>query len=391
MFRGCNHHFINTTSDAVAPALPLNMINALQFAAARRSGEDTFVVRVTAADFAAVVQSKDPPFDVSSVLNEYKDVTGGLPTAVLPPLRAINHAIPLVPDARTPAGRIYPVGAAQLEELRNQLADGIDRGFIRPSSSPYGAPVLFVRKEDGTFRMCVDYRGLNAINVKNSYPLPRIDQLLDLHGATVSSKLDLQMVHNQVRIEPADIPKTAFSCRYGSFEYLVMPFGLCNAPSTFQRQMNDIFRPYLDRFVIVCLDDILIYSRSASDHQTHLRQVLASLRLHKFYCKMSKCEFEVSSIIFLGHQVSSNGITPDPAKLDAIKHWPTPKTATEVRAFLGLANYICRPIPHMAEIQLPLTELTKDVPWAWTAECATSFETVKTACMSASAVFPASR
>jgi transposase InsO family protein len=389
-FAGHDHHFHNaSTAPATLPSPP-NLINAMQFAAALRHGEEPFLVRVVAADLAPD-RAPVPDAAMAALLAEFADVTGGLPST-LPPMRTINHAIPLLPDAQPPAGRIYPVGASQLEELRTQLADLTDRGFIQPSTSPYGAPVLFARKKDGTYRMCIDYRGLNAISVKNAYPLPRIDHLLDqLHGATVFSKLDLQMGYNQIRIEPADVPKTAFSCRYGHFEYLVMPFGLCNAPATFQRQMNDIFRPFLDRFVVVYLDDILIYSRSAADHLDHVRTILTLLRQHHFYCKMSKCEFGVAAVTFLGHRLSADGITPDPAKLAAIQDWPRPQTATEVRAFLGLANYIRRNVPHMAEAQLTLTNLTALAqPWHWSAEHDAAFAAVKAECTSAGAVFPAS-
>ena len=267
----------------------------------------------------------------------------------------------------------------------------MDRGIVRPSCSPFGAPVLFVRKKDGTSRMCQDFRGLNKITVKNSYPLPRIDQLLDrLHGATVVSKLDLQIGYNQVRIDPPeDIPKTAFKTRYGLYEYLVMPFGLCGAPATFQRLMNDIFREHLDVFVLVYLDDILIYSRSMEEHREHLRIVLGILRRHKLYCKRSKCQFGRRHIEFLGHDVGVSGIRVLPAKQAAVRDWPTPRNPTDVRSFLGLANYLRRHVPHFSALARPLTDLTHlDVVWSWEPPHQAAFDALKTACTNAEVVWP---
>jgi len=191
---------------------------------------------------------------------------------------------------------------AEMDELRRQLDDLLDRGFIRPSSSPYGSPVLFVKKKEGDLRLCVDYRALNKQTVKNTYPLPRIDELLDrLHGAVIFSKIDLRSGYHQIRVHEFDIPKTAFRTRYGLYEFTVLPFGLCNAPATFMRLMNDIFRDELDRCALIYLDDILIFSPSVEQHLRDIRTILEKLRQHRLYAKLSKCEFLKDEILFLGH------------------------------------------------------------------------------------------
>jgi len=326
--------------------------------------------------------------DMTAVLDKFPSVTGGLPST-LPPLRAVNHAIPLIPGSRVPPGRIYQVSTQQEAELKTQLADLLKRGFIRNSTSPYGAPVLFVRKADGSSRMCQDFRGLNKISVKNSYPLPRIDSLLDrLHGATVFSKLDLQMGYNQIRIEPDDVEKSAFRTRYGLYEYLVMPFGMCNAPATFQRTMNDIFREHLDVFVLVYLDDILVFSKTAEEHHKHLTMVLAILQKHQFYCKLSKCQFGRSSMDFLGHHVGADGIHASASKHRALSEWPVPQSATDVRSFLGLANYIRRGVSHFSDLATPLLELTHMAhKWEWLPVHDKAFKTLKHACVNSSTIF----
>ena len=210
---------------------------------------------------------------------------------------------------------------AELKELKEQLKDLLDKGFIRPSVSPWGAPVLFVRKKDGSLRMCIDYRQLNKVTVKNKYPLPRIDDLFDqLQGVSYFSKIDLRSGYHQLKVRECDIPKTAFQICYGHFEFLVMSFGLTNAPAAFMDLMNRVFRPYLDMFVIVFIDDILVYSRSEDEHSDHLRTVLQTLRDHKLFAKFSKCEFWLRSVAFLGHIISSEGIRVDPQKTEAIRN-----------------------------------------------------------------------
>nr|GEV72043.1 putative reverse transcriptase domain-containing protein [Tanacetum cinerariifolium] len=229
-----------------------------------------------------------------------------------------------------------------------ELQELLERGFIRPSVSPWGAPVLFVKKKDGSMRLCIDYRELNKITIRNRYPLPRIDDLFDqLQGSMLFSKIDLRSGYHQLRVREQDIDKTAFRTRYGHYEFLVMPFGLTNAPAVFMDLMNRIFHEFLDKFVIVFIDDILVFSKSKEEHEDHLRTVLQTLRQEKLYAKFSKCEFWLSSVAFLGHIVSAEGITMDPAKVEAITKWPRPTSVTEditvfftKRGGLGLSNYI---------------------------------------------------
>ncbi|GJR28243.1 putative reverse transcriptase domain-containing protein [Tanacetum coccineum] len=225
------------------------------------------------------------------------------------------------------------------QELSNQLQELADRGFIRPSTSPWGAPVLFVKKKDGSFRMCIDYRELNKLTVKNRYPLPRIDDLFDqLQGSSVYSKIDLRSGYHQLRVRDEDIPKTAFRTRYGHYEFQVMPFGLTNAPAVFMDLMNRVCKPYLDKFVIVFIDDILIYSRNKEEHANHLRIILELLKKEKLYAKFSKCDFWIRIMQFLGHLIDSQGLHVDPAKIEADKNWISPTTPTEIRQFLGLTD-----------------------------------------------------
>ncbi|GKA09777.1 putative reverse transcriptase domain-containing protein, partial [Tanacetum coccineum] len=261
----------------------------------------------------------------------------------LPPTRQVEFQIDLVLGAALVARAPYRLAPSELQELSTQLQELSDKGFIRPSSSPWGAPVLFVKKKDGSFRMCIDYRELNKLTVKNRYPLPRIDDLFDqLQGSSVYSKIDLRSGYHQLRVRDEDIPKTAFRTRYGHYEFQVMPFGLTNAPAVFMDLMNRVCKPYLDKFVIVFIDDILIYSKSKEEHAEHLKLILELLKKEELYAKFSKCEFWLSKVQFLGHVIDSEGIHVDPAKIESIKDWASPKTPTEIRQFLGLAGYYRR-------------------------------------------------
>jgi len=304
-----------------------------------------------AQSFLALIRQDKPKTEITldpdmiRILEEFRDVfpKDGVPPE-LPPKRNVDHEIKLNDDkASLPARQPYRLSEPELEILRERLTWLTEHGFIRPSRSPYAAPVLFARKKDGTLRMCIDYRALNKLTVKNRYPLPRIEDLFDrLRGATCFSKIDLDSAYHQVRVKPDDIPKTAFTTRYGHFEFLVLSFGLTNAPATFQTLMNDVLRPYLDKFVIVYLDDILIYSRNREEHLEHVRLVLEALRQHKLYAKMAKCEFLQTKIGFLGHVLQQGSISTDPDKCKAIHQWPIPRDIHELRAFLGLANYYRR-------------------------------------------------
>ncbi|GKD63461.1 putative reverse transcriptase domain-containing protein, partial [Tanacetum coccineum] len=214
-----------------------------------------------------------------------------------------------------------------MKELAEQLKELSNKGFIRLSSSPWGAPILFVKKKDGSFRMCIDYYELNKLTVKNPYPLPRIDDLFDqLQGSSIYSKIDLRSGYHQLRVREEDIPKTAFRIRYGHYEFQVRPFGLTNAPAVFMDLMNRVCKPYLDKFMIVFIDDILIYSRNEKEHEEHLKTILELLKKEELYAKFSKCEFWINMVKFLGHVIHSSGIHVDPAKIEAVKNWASPTT-----------------------------------------------------------------
>ncbi len=328
--------------------------------------------------------------DFSQVLQQYDSSVFLDDLPGMPPARAVDHQIDTEPGKPAPHLPLRRMSDAELAELKKQLQELLEKGFIRPSSSQYGAPILFVKKKDGTMRMCVDYRALNTITVKNRYPLPRIDELLDrLHGAKVFSKIDLRNGYYQIRVAEQDIHKTAFRTRYGHYEFTVMPFGLCNAPATFQRLVNDIFAPHLDSFVIVYLDDILVYSKSPEEHEQHLNTVLSLLQRHQLYAKQSKCEFGVTQTEFLGHIVSADGISVDPVKVAAVKDWPVPSTVKHVRSFLGLANYYRRFVKNFSSIAAPLTHLTSDAGHdkkghvSWGPAQQSAFDAIKAALTSA--------
>lgn len=312
------------------------------------------------------------------VVNEFQDVfPDELPG--LPPDREIEFAIDLAPGTEPVSKAPYRMAPVEMKELATQLKDLLDKGVIRPSVSPWGAPVLFVKKKDGSMRLCIDYRELNKLTIKNKYPLPRIDDLFDqLKDAVCFSKIDLRSGYHQLKIKPEDIPKTAIRTRYGHYEFLVMSFGLTNAPATFMDLMNRIFKKYLDKFVIVFIDDILIYSKSEEEHAEHLRVALEILRAEKLYAKFSKCEFWMKEVQFLGHVVSKEGIKVDPTKIEAILNWERPKTPTEVRSFMGLAGYYRRFVKDFAKIATPLTKLTrKNEKFEWTDKCEESFQELK--------------
>ncbi|KAL0539660.1 hypothetical protein IC582_023876 [Cucumis melo] len=330
---------------------------------------------------ASVVDTREADVSLSSepVVRDYPDVfPEELPG--LPPHREVEFAIELEPGTVPISRAPYRMAPAELKELKVQLQELLDKGFIRPSVSPWGVPVLFVKKKDGSMRLCIDYRELNKVTVKNRYPLPRIDDLFDqLQGATVFSKIDLRSGYHQLRIKDEDVPKTAFRSRYGHYEFIVMSFGLTNAPAVFMDLMNRVFREFLDTFVIVIIDDILIYSKTEAEHEEHLRMVLQTLRDNKLYAKFSKCEFWLKQVSFLGHVVSKDGVSVDPAKIEAVTGWTRPSTVSEVRSFLGLAGYYRRFVENFSRIATPLTLLTrKGAPFfVWSKACEDSFQTLK--------------
>nr|GFC08587.1 putative reverse transcriptase domain-containing protein [Tanacetum cinerariifolium] len=279
-------------------------------------------------------QLEDVPIvrDFSEVFPEY------LPG--LPPTQQVEFQIDLIPGAAPVARAPYRLASSEMKELSDQLQELSDKGFIRPSSSPWGAPVLFVKKKDGSFRMCIDYRELNKLTVKNCYPLSRIDDLFDqLQGSSIYSKIDLRSGYHQLRVWEEDIPKTAFRTHYVHYKFQVMSFGLTNVLAIFVNLMNRVCKPYLDKFMIVFIDDILIYSKNEQEHGEHLKLILELLKKEKLYAKLLKCEFWIARVQFLSHVIDSRGIHVDPTKIESVKDWASPKTPTEICQFLGLAGY----------------------------------------------------
>ncbi|GKC65811.1 putative reverse transcriptase domain-containing protein [Tanacetum coccineum] len=291
----------------------------------------------------------------------------------------MEFQIDLMPGASPVARTPYRLAPFEMKELLEQLQELSDKSFIRPSSSPWGASVLFVKKKDGSFRMCIDYRELNKLTVKNRYPLPRIDDLFDqLQGSSVYSKIDLRSGYHQLRVREEDIPKTAFKTRYGHYEFQVMPFGLTNAPAVFMDLMNRVCKPYLDKFVIVFIDDILIYSKNKKEHEEHLKAILELLKKEELYAKFSKCEFWIPKVQFLGHVIDSQGIHVDPAKIESIKDWASPKTPTEIRQFLGLVGYFQRFIKGFSKVAKPMTKIMQNkVAFEWGDKLEAAFQTLK--------------
>jgi hypothetical protein len=312
------------------------------------------------------------------VVEEFLDVfPDDLPG--MPPDRDIEFIIELLPGTAPIAKRPYRIGVNELEELKKQIKELQEKGFIHPSSSPWGAPMIFVDKKDGSQRMCIDCRSLNEVTIKNKYPLPRICDLFDqLRGACVFSKIDLRSGYHQLKIRATDIPKTAFTTRYGLYEYTVMSFGLTNAPAYFMYLINKVFMEYLDKFVVVFIDDILVYSKTKEEHVQHLKMVLQKLREHKLYAKRSKCEFWLKKVAFLGHVVSNGGISMDPSKVKDVLNWKPPTDVGEIRSFLGLAGYYRRFIEGFSKLAKPMTALLeKNAKFVWSDKCQVNFEELK--------------
>ena len=264
------------------------------------------------------------------------------------------------------------------QEIQKQITHLLEKGLIRPSLSPFGAPVLLVQKKDKSYRMCIDYRALNKVSVKNRYPIPRVDDLLDkLKGASVFSKIDLKSGYHQIRMHPNDIFKTAFRTQFGHYEFVVLPFGLTNAPTTFSHMMNKIFLNHQD-YVIVFFDDLLIFSKSHEEHEQHLQSVFDLLRHHELYANPDKSLLFQTEIEYLGHIVSSQGIRPDPKKVNTIQTWPKPQSVHEVRSFLGLSGFYRKFVKNFSRIALPLTLLTrKHTTFHWGESEQRAFDTLK--------------
>jgi transposase InsO family protein len=323
--------------------------------------------------------------EIPEQLREFEDVFSEDLADQLPPTRKADHAIETT--AAPPYGPLYNLTARELEELRHYLDDGVTKGWIRHSTSPAGAPILFVPKKDGSLRLCVDYRGLNKVTVKNRHPLPLISEILDrLAGARWFTKLDLKNAYHRIRIRRGDEWKTAFRTRYGHYEYLVMPFGLANAPATFQAYINKALGGLVDTICIVYLDDILIYSRGETpdQHWRDVAEILRQLRKNGLYVNLKKCKFAATEVEFLGYIISRDGVAMDPRRVDTIAEWPEPTSYHDLQVFLGFANFYRRFIHRYSHLAAPMNALLKGSvngkktgPFIWPADAAKAFRTLR--------------
>jgi hypothetical protein len=333
---------------------------------------------------SATLSNEEPIIQLPEKYAEYSQVFSKAQADKLPPHRPYDHTIPITEGANVPFGPVYNLSQTELKALHEYLKENLAKGFIRRSESPAGAPILFVKKKDGSLRLCVDYRGLNKITTPNRCPLPLISETFDRLGkAKYFTKLDMRGAYNLLRVAEGDEWKTAFRCRYGHFEYQVMPFGLMNAPGTFQAFVNDVLRDYLDDFVVVYLDDILIYSESLDEHTEQVKKVLTKLEAAGICLKLEKCAFDQQEVAFLGFVIGVNGISMDPTKVAAIQDWATPKSAFDIQVFLGLANFYRRFVKNYSKIATPLTALLKkNAKFVWSRAAQLAFDELKARLMS---------
>ncbi len=346
------------------------------------------VCLVSACSSVSCSVLQDEPMDLSNVPTEYldlKEVFSKSRAASLPPHRPYDCAIDLLPGTSPPKGRLYSLSAPEREAMEKYISDSLAAKLIRPSSSPAGAGFFFVEKKDSSLCPCIDYRGLNSITVKNTYPLPLMSSAFErLQGASLFTKLDLRNAYHLVRIREGDEWKTTFNTPRGHFEYQVMPFGLSNAPAVFQALVNDVLRDMVDQFIYVYLDDILIFSYSLQDHVQHVRRVLQRLLENGLLVKVEKCVFHAQSVPFLGYIISSEGVRMDPEKIQAVVDWPTPDSRKALQRFLGFANFYRRFIRNYSQLAAPLTALTSTkTMFRWSEAADAAFSNLKSRFVSA--------
>jgi hypothetical protein len=300
--------------------------------------------------------------EIQEIIDKHSKVFGPIPPGV-PPDRGFEHIIELEMGAKPVITTPYRHPKKYKDEIEKAIKELLDMGHIRPSSSPFASSVVLVKKKDGTMRMCIDFRALNKKTIKNRYPIPRIDELLDeLHGAIYFTKIDLRSGYHQIKMREEDISKTTFRCHYDHYEFLVMPFGLTNAPATFQSCMNHVFNKQLRKHLLVFFDDLLIYSKTWEEHLQHVDQILSIMEEQSLYAKESKCEFGMTEVLYLGHIIGAKGVQVHQEKIKAIMEWPTPKTLTELRGFLGMCTYYRKFVKGFSQLCAPLTDLTKKEP-----------------------------
>ena len=343
-----------TAVEALPTTKRVEIIDKKKFArAALDEHVEVFVVHVTFLSTMAIHPAREAQIasliakevKIPTDYSDFSDVFSEEKALVLPEITDLNqHAIELQEGQQPPYGPIYSLGPVELETLKTYIETNLANGFIRPSKSPAGAPILFVGKPDGSLRLCVDYRGLNNLTIKNRYPLPLIGESLDRLGrAKRFTQLDLTSAYHRMRIKEGDEWKTAFRTRYGHFEYQVMPFRLSNAPASFQGYINKILAEKLDIFVIVYLDDILIYTEDPGQgHVEAVRWVLDVLRRHGLFANLKKCRFHKDKVRFLGYIVSAQGVRMEDERIEAVKNWPEPTSVRDIQVFIGFANFYRR-------------------------------------------------
>ena len=328
---------------------------------------------------SGAAKQREVPKEFKSMLEGFQDIMSKDHPSELPPTREVEHEIDFIPGSSIPNRPAYRYSPLEQEEVRRQIQELLDCGLIRESSSPCASPVLLAPKKDGTWRMCIDCKAVNKITIKCRYPLPRMDDIMDhLSGARFFSKIDLKSGYWQIRIREGDQWKTTFKTADGFYEWMVMPFGLSNAPTTFSRLMNQILKPFLGKSVIVYLDDILVFSKTYSEHVMHVRRVLETLREKRLQVNAEKSMYCQEELVYLGHIISEKGVRMDPEKIRAIVEWPRPKTVTEIRSFHGMVNVYRKYIRHFSEISAPLTRLIKkDKRFEWNSEAEKAFNELK--------------
>jgi len=378
---------IEASAPPVLPVTPphISLIGAAAFVCASKlPGSKVYRFQLSTPEVDARSASTSDPINLSNIPEEYHDfadVFSKSRAEKIPEHRPYDLKIDLEPGQSIPPGPMYSLSPLELQTLRDFIDKHLSIGLIRPTSSPHGAPVLFIKKKDGSLRLCVDYRALNRITRKDRYPLPLTADLLDApRKARVYTKIDLRTAYHLLRVAEGDEWKTVFRTRYGSYEWLVVIEGLTNAPAAFQHFMNDIFADMLDVSVIVYLDDILIYSDNMDDHRKHVREVLRRLRHNGLYAKPEKCSFHTDSVDYLGFILSPEGLTMDQAKVKVIQDWPEPRRVKDVQSFLGFANFYRRFINDYAKIVIPLTRLTrKSIPFQFSEKAREAFVNLKNA------------